>query len=181
MFDFPRQSRHEPPLEPAAQADNDQEVGAEADDQGAADGNGSSSAAARRAKFKRRERHLASLFGSQRTPLSRSNSGHTSADALHPRIYVECKGRVSTEVRRIWEGADDHARKEKKTPAVGIFDDHKQGCLLVIHEDDLAEVFAEWSYANVDQANLALRTLAAQVGYACGNVWPNGPEPDTED
>lgn len=43
--------------------------------------------------WKATERRIAKQFGTQRTPLSGSNSGGTQSDTLHPRLYIEIKER----------------------------------------------------------------------------------------
>ena len=42
-------------------------------------------------RWKAVEREIAAKFGTRRTPLSGINSGHTSSDTLHPKLYIEIK------------------------------------------------------------------------------------------
>jgi hypothetical protein len=44
-----------------------------------------------RSTWKREERLIAKKLNARRTPLSGKASGHTSADIIHPRLYIESK------------------------------------------------------------------------------------------
>ena len=43
--------------------------------------------------WKNRERQIAGILKTNRTPLSGSSSRHTSSDTLHEKLYIECKYR----------------------------------------------------------------------------------------
>ena len=48
------------------------------------------------------ERRVAKFFGTKRTPLSGSNSGHTHSDTLHPRLYIEVKSAQANKGSNAW-------------------------------------------------------------------------------
>jgi hypothetical protein len=98
-----------------------------------------------RSTWKRRERNAASLFGAQRQVLSGSSGrGERSrSDSTHERLYIEAKTRASSAVRRLWENTKKLAHREHKVAVVMLFDKHKPGALIVVHQDDLAAVASE--------------------------------------
>lgn len=99
-----------------------------------------------RSSWKRRERDAASLFGCRRNVLSGSSNreDRSSSDVDHPRLFVETKLRASSATRRLWEQTRDLARREGKAPVLALYAKSKPGALLVIHQDDMDAVAAEW-------------------------------------
>ena len=84
------------------------------------------------------ERKTARFFGSVRTPLSGSNSGHdTKSDTLHKTIYVECKqGKKWIALAGLFKRTVDAAGKEGKIPVVAIHPKHC-GELLIFRRKDV--------------------------------------------
>jgi hypothetical protein len=65
------------------------------------------------------ERRVASLFKTRRTPLSGKSSQHgTSADTLHPHLYIEVKYRKVHAAVDLFRDTYNKAQKEGKTPIV---------------------------------------------------------------
>jgi len=98
-----------------------------------------------RSSWKRRERDDDAKFGARRKVLSGSSGrdDRTCSDSTHERLFTETKLRASSAVRSLWEKTRDLARKEGKTPVVILYDKHKQGGLIVVHEGDLLAVARE--------------------------------------
>lgn len=94
--------------------------------------------------WKSRERKLAESFGTKRTPLSGSNSGHnTSSDSLHPTIYMESKYRKRHSVLTLYRETEEKANKENKIPVVALSEKGKAGFWLLIHQDNLIQLAEE--------------------------------------
>lgn len=99
--------------------------------------------------WKSKEAELAALFGTTRRPLSGGNSsqGLERDDALHPRIYLECKYSIHHKVWSLWRLCWSHCRREpklsKRIPVVGLYEKGKAECLLVIHQNDVIAAAAE--------------------------------------
>jgi hypothetical protein len=87
--------------------------------------------------WKRRERAVAQFFGSERTPLSGSGSGHTSSDTLHEAFYVETKHRAKHAIFGLYKDTKKKARKENKIPLICLSQENSKGFLIVIHSEQL--------------------------------------------
>ena len=69
--------------------------------------------------WKQVERRVAALFHTRRTPLSGMSSQHgTSADTLHPDIYIEVKYRQKHAAVDLFRDTHAKAKKEGKRPVV---------------------------------------------------------------
>jgi len=97
-----------------------------------------------RATWKARERILAHLFGTERTPLSGGASRHTRSDSLHPRLYLEAKLRSQMAIFREFAGVAEKARKEGKIPVLGLAHKGHRGFLIVCRDDDLQAIAEEY-------------------------------------
>ena len=74
--------------------------------------------------WKRLERQVARLIGTERTPLSGSASRHTHSDTLHPKLYIETKQRATSSLHTLFEQVARVAENERKEPVLVI---HKKG------------------------------------------------------
>jgi hypothetical protein len=83
------------------------------------------------------ERRIAKSWGTNRTPLSGGNSGHTRSDTLHKDVYIEVKHRQEFSVVNLWEDTKKKADKEHKVPIVALHRKGSQNVLYLIEEDDL--------------------------------------------
>ncbi len=98
--------------------------------------------------WKNWERKIGRYFGSDRCPLSGSNSGAgTSSDTLHPRLYIEVKARKAHSAITLWRKVKELAAKEKKTPVVALCEKGKKGFWLMVHSDDLGVLLEEFKKA----------------------------------
>jgi hypothetical protein len=106
--------------------------------------------------WKQREQDAAALFGARRKPGSGSGGrpDETCSDSVHPRIFLECKVRETNTTRTLWEATKLLAKKEHKTPVLTLFDKGRQGCLVVVHQDDFRAVAAEYLAAADDDVVL---------------------------
>ena len=68
--------------------------------------------------WKAHERKVAKAVGGIRTPLSGSASQQTSADVIHPWLFVEVKCRKQFAVVSQMKDVEARAKKESKTPAL---------------------------------------------------------------
>lgn len=93
--------------------------------------------------WKRRERAVADLFGSVRTPLSGGSSRITRSDSLHPRLFVETKLRARHAVVTLWRAVATLAKQENKTPVLALTERGKPGVWLLIRSDDVVAVAKE--------------------------------------
>lgn len=100
----------------------------------------------KREEWKRRERQLAALFGTVRSPNSGASEQEdgTSSDSRHATLYLECKTKRQSATHTLYAETKSKARKEGKTPVLGIAQTGSQGMLIVIHENDLLAVSREY-------------------------------------
>ena len=91
------------------------------------------------------ERRVAAFFGATRRALSGSNSkSGGSDDAMHPRLFIEAKSKISMPIWRLWLSTKKLAEKEgNKTVVLGLHQKGRSDFLLVINRDDLLAVAAE--------------------------------------
>lgn len=92
------------------------------------------------ATWKNIERKIARFFGSDRTPLSGSNSKHSQSDSLHPILYIETKYRVAHSAITLWRDTAEKAKAEEKIPVVALAEKNKQGFWVLVHSSDLTAV-----------------------------------------
>jgi len=102
--------------------------------------------------WKKSEEKLARFFGSTRRPLSGGNSKTGRDDSLHPVLFLENKYTSRSALWTLYRKTRELAKKEDRIPVIGISEPAAPGTLLVIHTDDLEEVFLEYIKANYDQA-----------------------------
>lgn len=93
-------------------------------------------------RWKRHERKVARFFGALRTPLSGGASRHTASDTLHGRLFVETKSRKRHAVVELWKRVRQAAKREGKLPVVALTSPGERGFWIVVHCDDLDDVFA---------------------------------------
>ena len=98
-----------------------------------------------KSNWKGRERVFAKFFGAVRNPLSGINSKHTSGDFIHPILYGEYKHHQKMAVISLWKEVKAEARKEKKTPVLGLSQKGMKDFLVVCSYKDLKKVAREVS------------------------------------
>ncbi len=103
--------------------------------------------------WKQAERRLAKHFGTVRNALSGSNSKLSGSDSIHPTLYLESKQRGNHAVWTLYLDAKEKAKKEGKTPVLGLFKNRSPGVLLCFHSDDIDTFITEWLMAH-NQAHL---------------------------
>ena len=86
------------------------------------------------------ERRVADFFHGKRNPLSGGNSGHTQADVIHDRLFIECKCREKFAVISLWDATKILADKEHKTPVVCLHENGRKGFFILVHSDDLLKL-----------------------------------------
>ena len=96
----------------------------------------------KRGSWKRVESKVAAKFGTVRTPLSGSNSRHTSSDSLRKDLYIEIKCRKAWAIFTLWKDVKAKAKKEKKHPILILHEVGKHSYLRV-EETDLKELELE--------------------------------------
>ncbi len=109
--------------------------------------------------WKKAEARVAALIGARRQVLSGSSGrdDRSQSDSTHPRIFVEAKYRQRHAVRSLFDETKAKARKEDKTPLVALIDKRRPGCLVCVHSDDLAHLVAEFTLANSELVEQAIR------------------------
>ena len=90
--------------------------------------------------WKQMERDVAEFFHGKRTPLSGGASGHTRADVIHDKLFIECKLRAKFAMWSLWENTKSLAAKEEKVPVICIREKHKKGFLIVVHSEDFMKL-----------------------------------------
>ena len=103
-------------------------------------------------KWKQLEKNAADAFNTQRTPFSGSNSGLTSGDSLHDRLYVECKRHKSQAVITLMKSTKELADKEGKVPVLYLQEpDDRNDRYIMFHEKDLFNILREIDLSKADK------------------------------
>lgn len=125
--------------------------------------------------WKKAEGRVAALFGARRQVLSGSSGRDdaTRSNTTHPRLFVEAKYRDRHAVRSLFDATKALAHKEGKTPVVALIDKSRPGCLVCVHCNDLPLVVSEFTLANPDLVEQAIRRARADS--------PGGPGPDADE
>lgn len=109
--------------------------------------------------WKSAERRGARFFGSERNPLSGSNSKHTASDSLHTALYIEQKYRQKSAVWTLWDDTKWKADRENKTPILVLHEKSRPGFIIGVHCNDMPQFVAEFLKARgfeIDPAELEL-------------------------
>jgi hypothetical protein len=98
-----------------------------------------------RRTWQKTEDRAARFFGSRRRVLSGSaNRGDIGGDdASHPTLFIESKLRDTHAVRTLFEQVKRRAEREGKVPVLALFDKHKHGFMLCVHDSDFLYVIAQ--------------------------------------
>lgn len=94
-----------------------------------------------RGTWKAFERAVAKMFGTERTPLSGSNSKHTGSDTLHEKLFVECKYRANHAVISLYKETAKKAKMENKIPIVALKEKGDSGFYFLIKAEHFEEVY----------------------------------------
>jgi hypothetical protein len=89
--------------------------------------------------WKQRERDVAAIIGTKRTPLSGGNSGHSRSDTRSAWAFIENKHRKKHATGVLLRKTRELARKEKKIPIVTYTEHQMPGSIWCIHSSDLIE------------------------------------------
>ena len=104
------------------------------------------------------EYRCARYWGGRRTPLSGSNSGHTGADIIHARLYVECKHAQT--YATLWRWYDKAASASSWRGFVVVHDlAREQPTFIVCHSRDWQWV-RERSVSEMAEASLPTKAGA---------------------
>lgn len=104
--------------------------------------------------WQRFEQKVAAIFNTARTPFSGSNSGITSSDSLHDRVFLECKFHTAeTALVKLMKETEDKAKIENKLPilAIGNPEDIKKNIYVMFNIKDLFKVIKEVDLSDLDQ------------------------------
>lgn len=92
--------------------------------------------------WKKLERRVAAAFGTTRTPFSGGTSGMTRSDTLSDTCFVETKRATKYKaVISLWDKTKELAIKERKVPVLALGAPHRKGFWLVVHVEDLNDVY----------------------------------------
>lgn len=93
--------------------------------------------------WKNVEACFAKMFGTRRTPLSGSNSGHdTTSDSLHDRLYIEVKYRKEMATCTLFKDTEKKAKREGKIPMLGLKSRYGKP-LIVCRPEDIQQIAKE--------------------------------------
>jgi hypothetical protein len=118
-----------------------------------------------KSSWKKGEGRVAALFEARRQVLSGSSGRDdlTRSDSTHPRLFIETKYRAQHAVRSLHDKTKPLARKEGKTTVLALIDKGRPGCLFCIHSDDMAAVVAEYTLANPELVEEAIRRASPKT------------------
>lgn len=120
--------------------------------------------------WKKAEARIAELFGTIRNPMSGSlafrvsDDRETKSDSKHNTVYIECKYRRKCHIWTLHDDTKTKAKKEGKTPVIGLFRKASPGVLLVIHSDDLLSIMkelhdAEKTRTEIEKTRISTKTV----------------------
>ncbi len=85
--------------------------------------------------WKARERQVAKLLGTERTPLSGGNGKQTRSDSLSQEFFVECKHRKRHAVLSLYDEVAGLADVEGKYPLVVLTEHRREGAFALVPLD----------------------------------------------
>ena len=85
--------------------------------------------------WKARERQVAKLLGTERTPLSGGNGKQTRSDSLSQEFFVECKHRRRHAVLSLYDETSGLAGVEGKLPLVVLTEHRREGAYALVPLD----------------------------------------------
>ena len=85
--------------------------------------------------WKHREREVAKLFRTTRTPLSGGGSKHTRSDSLSKALFVEQKHRRRHAVLSLYDQTAKLAKLEGKLPVVTLTEHRREGVFVILPLD----------------------------------------------
>ncbi|KKM69282.1 hypothetical protein LCGC14_1452390 [marine sediment metagenome] len=93
-----------------------------------------------RRTWKGGERRISRMFGSERTPLSGGNSGHTKSDSLHKELFIECKHSKKYPLEKLVNKTFKEAKNEAKIPLLVFLKLNNSEPLILCKLKDLKEI-----------------------------------------
>jgi len=99
------------------------------------------------------EKSIAKVFNTLRTPFSGSNSGVTSSDSLHDRLYVECKFHQKQAILTLMKDTEEKARFEGKLPIIALSDpeDKYKDKYIMFNIKDMFKIVREIDLHELDK------------------------------
>lgn len=101
--------------------------------------------------WKAHERRTAKRLGGVRTPLSGSASHHTSADIIHPTLYIECKYRKTFAILSAMHRVEANEEKEQRNKELRP-NGEKKPPVLILQERGAKRAYALISIGNLTTA-----------------------------
>ena len=86
------------------------------------------------------ERRIARMFGSERTPLSGGNSGHTRSDTLHKELFIEVKHSKKYPKEVLVDKTFKEAKNEDKIPLLVFLKLNSPEPLILCKLKDLKKI-----------------------------------------
>jgi len=103
-------------------------------------------------KWKGFEKAIAKAFSTVRTPFSGSNSGITSSDSLHDRLYVECKFHTTQAILTLMKETEAKAKQEFKVPIIALASpEAPKDRYIMLNIKDLYKIVREIDLAEIDK------------------------------
>ncbi|MGC9146120.1 MAG: hypothetical protein ACP5GS_08465 [Nitrososphaeria archaeon] len=93
--------------------------------------------------WKKVERRVAKMFGTERNPLSGRNSRHTMADVIHDSLYIEVKHRSRIPFYRVWLDVVEKAKQEGKAPVLILHSKGSDKYIAMVDAEYLARLVHE--------------------------------------
>lgn len=94
--------------------------------------------------WKRREREVASRFGTRRLPVSGRQEDKGGDDCQHPALFIQVKhGRQNSRERALFDEAALKAEEAGKIPIICLTSPNRPGILVICRVEDLKAVAAE--------------------------------------
>lgn len=97
--------------------------------------------------WKQAERRFAKLFGTRRRPLSGGNQGGGRDDSMHEVLFLEHKLCSTSAIWTLHDKTKDLAKKENRTPVIGISLRRRPGILIVVSSQNLDVLLEEYAKA----------------------------------
>ena len=103
-------------------------------------------------QWQKTEKQAADFVCTKRSPFSGSNSGVTSGDSLHSRLFLEVKTKQKHSIKTLYDSTKKLAEEESKIPVLALRETDDKDILWVMAQKDLIELLKEVNLHYLDKS-----------------------------
>jgi len=90
--------------------------------------------------WKKGERKISRMFGTERTPLSGINSRQTFSDSLSKYLYIEIKHQKKIPADNLWQDTKRKAKIENKIPLIVFIKKNHKNPIILCNLRDIKKI-----------------------------------------